>query len=163
VVRASIEATLGALGLMLAVLAPPVQAADSALNADANKNFLANNAKKAGVVVMPGIQYRVLKSGSGTQPGRHDCVTVNYTGSLINGKVFDATKGSPATFQVNGVVSGWTEVLQLMHEGDDWEVVIPPGLAYGKSGAGGVIPADQTLVFEIELLKVFSPSMGGCG
>jgi FKBP-type peptidyl-prolyl cis-trans isomerase FklB len=148
---------------MLALLALPAQAADSTLSADANKSFLTGNAKKAGVVVMPGIQYRVIKSGNGAQPSRHDCVTVNYTGSLISGKVFDATKGSPATFQVNGVIGGWTEVLQLMHEGDNWEVVIPAGLAYGRAGAGGVIAADQTLVFEIELLKVFPPPVEGCG
>jgi FKBP-type peptidyl-prolyl cis-trans isomerase len=148
---------------MLAVPALPANAASTALSTDANMNFLVNNAKKPGVVAMPGIQYRVIKSGNGAQPGRHDCVTVNYTGSLIDGKVFDATKGSAATFPVNGVIGGWTEVLQMMHEGDDWEVVIPAGLAYGRAGAGESIPADQTLVFEIELLKVFPPPMGGCG
>jgi FKBP-type peptidyl-prolyl cis-trans isomerase len=78
--------------------------------------------------------------------------------------VFDQTKGTPASFQVSGVIAGWTEVLQMMHAGDDWEVTIPSGLAYGKDGAGnGVIPPNQTLVFDIQLLKVDPPGPGGCG
>lgn len=150
--------------LALAAFATPALAVDIPPTAEANKAYLDNNAKKSGVVVVPGIQYRVIKSGYGDQPGKHDCVTVNYKGSLINGKVFDQTTDSqPATFAVNGVIAGWTEVLQMMHVGDDWEVTIPSGLAYGTQGAGqGVIPPNQTLVFEIELLRAF-PATSGCG
>lgn len=152
----------GVLFVALAV-ALPAPAADLSLSVDKSKTYLNDNAKKPGVIVMPGIQYRVIRSGKGAQPGKRDCVTVNYAGSLVNGKVFDETKGTPATFPVNGVIAGWTEVLQLMHEGDDWQVVIPAGLAYGKTGAGdGTIPPYQTLVFEIELLKVFPLPAGGC-
>lgn len=132
--------------------------------AQANEDFLKANAKKSGVVVVPGIQYRVLKSGKGAQPGRRDCGTVNYKGSFIDGKVFDQSKpGKPISFPVGAVIAGWTEALQMMHEGDKWELVIPSGLAYGKTGTpGGPIPPDATLVFEVELLKVSQSEMGRC-
>jgi peptidylprolyl isomerase len=141
------------------------QAAPDPLSPAANSNYLNTNAHKPGVVAMPGIQYRVIKSGKGAQPDRSDCVSVNYKGSLINGKVFDATKpGESATFPAGRLISGWTEALQLMHEGDEWELVIPAGLAYGKKGAGdGLIPGDQTLVFDIQLLKVKKSIAGQCG
>jgi FKBP-type peptidyl-prolyl cis-trans isomerase len=134
------------------------------LSAEANAQYLVDNAKKEGVVSVPGIQYEVLKQGSGAQPARHDCVTVNYKGALIDGKVFDATEpGKPATFPANRLIPGWMEALQLMHVGDKWRLVIPAGLAYGKDGAGnGVIPANQTLVFEVELLKTAPPTEFGC-
>ncbi|HEY0283476.1 MAG TPA: FKBP-type peptidyl-prolyl cis-trans isomerase [Rhizomicrobium sp.] len=134
------------------------------LSVEANAAYLADNAKRSGVVSVPGIQYRVVKSGNGAQPGRHDCVTVNYKGSLINGKVFDQTKpGQPATFPAGALIPGWVEALQMMHAGDQWTLVIPAGLAYGKTGAGdGLIPPNQTLVFEIELLKVAPPTQAGC-
>jgi FKBP-type peptidyl-prolyl cis-trans isomerase len=140
-------------------------AAPDPLSPAANSQYLSANAHKSGVIVMPGIQYRVMKPGKGAQPDRSDCVTVNYKGSLINGKVFDATKpGQPATFPAGRLISGWTEALQLMHEGDEWELVIPAGLAYGKKGAGdGLIPGEQTLVFDIELLKVTKSVAGQCG
>jgi len=117
------------------------------------------------VVSVPGIQYEVLKHGTGAQPLAHDCVTVNYKGMLIDGKIFDATKpGKPATFPAAELIPGWVEALQMMHEGDKWRLVIPSGLAYGRAGAGqGLIPPNQTLVFEIELLKVSPPSPAGCG
>jgi FKBP-type peptidyl-prolyl cis-trans isomerase len=135
------------------------------LSAEANAAYLADNAKQSGVVSVPGIQYQVVKSGNGTQPGRHDCVTVNYKGALIDGKVFDQTKpGQPATFPAGALIPGWVEALQMMHAGDKWKLVIPAGLAYGKTGAGrGLIPPNQTLVFEIELLKVTPPTPAGCG
>ncbi|MBV8976085.1 MAG: FKBP-type peptidyl-prolyl cis-trans isomerase [Alphaproteobacteria bacterium] len=130
----------------------------------ASKSFLSANAKKKGVVVVPGIQYRVLKAGKGAQPGRRDCATVNYKGSFIDGKIFDQSKpGQPITFGVGQVIAGWTEALQMMHEGDKWELVIPPGLAYGRSGTpDGTIPPNETLVFEVELLKVAPSQMGQC-
>jgi FKBP-type peptidyl-prolyl cis-trans isomerase len=152
-----------ALAVAAIVAATPAFAGD--LSPAANQAYRDNNAKQAGVTVLPGIQYRVIKSGSGAQPGRHDCVSVNYAGRLVDGTRFEPTepnKLAAATFPVNGVIGGWTEVLQLMHEGDDWEVTIPPGLAYGHAGTGdGAIPPDQTLIFEIQLLKVFAPPAGG--
>jgi FKBP-type peptidyl-prolyl cis-trans isomerase len=139
------------------------QAAGDPLSEKANGAYLAANAKKPGVVVMPGIQYQILKKGTGAQPGGRDCVSVNYKGMLIDGKVFDETKGTPRSFPAGGLIPGWVEALRLMHVGDKWRVVIPAGLAYGKTGAGGgVIPPDQTLVFEIELLKVSPMSVVGC-
>jgi FKBP-type peptidyl-prolyl cis-trans isomerase len=151
---------------VMALLASAVaaQAAGDPLGAKANGAYLAANAKTHGVVVLPGIQYQVLKKGSGAQSSRHDCVTVNYKGSLIDGKVFDETKpGAPATFPAGMLIPGWIEALQMMHEGDKWRLVVPAGLAYGKSGAGnGVIPPDQTLIFEIELLKVSPMTQEGC-
>jgi len=150
--------------LAAALLTSSSFAGSDPLGAPANAAFLAANAKKAGVVSVPGIQYQVLRSGKGAQPGRHDCVTVNYKGSLIDGKVFDATKpGKPATFPAGALIPGWIEALQMMHAGDKWKLVIPAGLAYGKTGVGnGVIPPNQTLVFEIELLKVFPVPATGC-
>ncbi|MBV9331920.1 MAG: FKBP-type peptidyl-prolyl cis-trans isomerase [Alphaproteobacteria bacterium] len=144
-------------------LASVAAAAQSqSLSPEANTNYLRANATKPGVISLPGIQYRVIRSGKGAQPGLRDCATVNYKGSLIDGKQFDATKpGKPANFPVGGLIAGWTEALQLMHQGDDWQIVIPAGLAYGRRGAGdGLIPPDQTLVFEVELVRV-APSAGG--
>lgn len=134
------------------------------LDGAANAAFLAKNAKKKGVVQVPGIQYEVLRKGKGPQPERKDCVTVYYTGSLINGKVFDSTKpNEPATFPAGALIPGWVEALQMMHEGDKWRLVVPAGLAYGRKGAGdGLIPPDQTLIFEVDLLKVSPPGPEGC-
>ncbi|MGA7712238.1 MAG: FKBP-type peptidyl-prolyl cis-trans isomerase [Rhizomicrobium sp.] len=137
------------------------------LSPKANADFLAANAKKSDTVSVPGIQYQVLKKGTGAQPTRSDCVTVYYSGSLIDGKVFDATKpGKPATFSAGGVISGWVEALQMMHAGDKWRLVIPAGLAYGKAGTGdsnNTIPGGQTLIFELELLRVTPATEAGCG
>ena len=156
---------LTATALIAAALLTSSAFAASDLSPAANAAFLVANAKKAEVVSVPGIQYSVVKSGKGAQPGRHDCVTVYYKGSLIDGKVFDETKpGKPATFPAGALIPGWVEALQMMHAGDKWKLVIPSGLAYGKAGAGdGLIPANQTLVFEIELLKVSPPTAGSCG
>jgi FKBP-type peptidyl-prolyl cis-trans isomerase len=156
------QVAVAALALLSAA---PATAKDASLGAPANAAYLAANSKKPGVVVMPGIQYRAIKSGKGAQPQRNDCVTVTYKGSLIDGKVFDATKpGEHATFPAGRLIAGWTEALQLMHEGDEWELVIPAGLAYGRTGAGdGLIPGDQTLVFDLQLLKVSKPVGGQCG
>jgi FKBP-type peptidyl-prolyl cis-trans isomerase len=154
--------TAGALAMFLCAGAALSQPAP--LSTQANAAYLAKNAKKPSVVSVPGIQYEVLKSGKGPQADRKDCVSVYYSGSLINGKIFDKTEpGKPATFPAGRLIPGWVEVLQMMHVGDKWRVVIPSGLAYGKAGAGdGLIPPDQTLVFDIELLKVFAPSSAGC-
>ncbi|MDE2134582.1 MAG: FKBP-type peptidyl-prolyl cis-trans isomerase [Alphaproteobacteria bacterium] len=149
--------------LTVMLLNAPAPAAGDRLSDAANAAYLAGNAKQTGVVSLPGIQYQVIKRGKGAQPGRHDCVTVNYKGWLIDGKVFDQTKGKPATFPAGALIPGWVEALQMMHAGDKWKLVIPAGLAYGRTGAGdGAIPPNQTLVFEIELLKVFPPTPKGC-
>ena len=133
----------------------PAQAAD--LSPESNTKFLADNAKRPGVKVLPsGLQYRVIKAGTGTvSPKPDDNVTVTYKGSLIDGKVFDQTQaGQSATFPAGQLIPGWVEALQLMKEGDSWELVIPANLGYGAEGAGGVIPPNQTLVFNMELQKV---------
>jgi len=157
--------TLTLAAISLAAMMTATFAAQQDLSPQANNAFLNANVRRPGVTALPGIQYRVIKNGKGAQPDGRDCATVNYKGSLINGNVFDATKpGEHATFPVGRLIAGWTEALQLMHEGDEWELVIPAGLAYGKRGAGdGLIPPDQTLVFDVELLKVTHPAGGQCG
>jgi FKBP-type peptidyl-prolyl cis-trans isomerase FklB len=129
-------------------------------NKKAGDAFLAANKAKAGVVTLPsGLQYTVLKEGTGPKPKATDTVVVNYRGTLIDGKEFDSSEkhGEPATLAVNGVIKGWTEALQLMPVGSKWQLVIPPDLAYGANGAGGVIGPDSTLVFDIELLSIKPP------
>ncbi len=119
--------------------------------------YLAGNRKKPGVRVLEsGVQYKVIREGSGKSPKPTDTVTVNYRGTLINGTEFDSSykRGQPATFPVNGVIPGWQQVLPLMKEGAKWEVVIPPNAAYGERGAGPLIGPNETLLFEIELLSV---------
>jgi len=141
---------------LLAINATAANAADSALSLAANAEFLASYAKMPGVVVRPsGLEYRIIHSGFGGRPSSTDIVNVYYRGTLINGKQFDGTEpGSPVEFPVNSVIPGWTEALQLMREGDEWELVIPSNLAYGSRGAGEVIPPNQTLVFDVRLVKV---------
>jgi FKBP-type peptidyl-prolyl cis-trans isomerase FklB len=119
--------------------------------------FCATNKTKEGVKVLPdGLQYRVLKEGSGAKPTANDTVTVNYRGTLISGKEFDSSykRGQPATFPVGGVIKGWTEALQLMMVGSKWQLVIPSDLAYGDRGAGPDIGPGETLIFEVELLSI---------
>lgn len=119
--------------------------------------FMAANGQKPGIVTLPsGLQYRIISDGNGKKPSASSTVSVHYRGTLIDGKEFDSSvkRGQPATFQVNGVIRGWTEALQLMKEGSKWELFIPPALAYGESGAGGVIPPSAALIFEVELLSV---------
>lgn len=144
---------------LLAVSIASAKAADPALSQQANAAFLAAYAKKPGVFVRSsGLMYRILQNGFGTRPTAYDTVSVYYKGTLINGKVFDATEpGFPADFTVNGVIPGWTEALELMREGDHWELCIPANLAYGTRGAGDSIPPNQTLVFDVQLMKVSPP------
>ncbi|HWA02846.1 MAG TPA: FKBP-type peptidyl-prolyl cis-trans isomerase [Rhizomicrobium sp.] len=139
--------------------------ASSAALADSNSDFLSANAKKPGVkVVAGGLQYKVIKTGHGAKPGSTDCATVNYKGSFPDGRVFDESKpGEPITFPVQRVIKGWTMALQMMHEGDQWQLVIPSTLGYGDMGTpGGPIPPGATLVFDVELLKVSKSKMGRC-
>jgi FKBP-type peptidyl-prolyl cis-trans isomerase len=130
--------------------------AKSAKMREANTAFLAENKKKEGIhETASGLQYQVVKSGTGKKPAATNQVTVHYTGKLLDGTVFDSSSGGePATFGVNQVIPGWTEALQLMKEGDKWILYIPDNLAYGERGAGGQIPPYSLLVFEVELIKV---------
>jgi FKBP-type peptidyl-prolyl cis-trans isomerase FklB len=117
------------------------------------RSFMAQNAQKPGVKTLPsGLQYKVIREGTGKSPVPHDTVTVNYRGTLISGQEFDSSygKNEPATFRVNGVIKGWTESLQRMREGAKWELYIPPDLAYSSRGP----LADQTVIYEIELLGI---------
>ncbi|OPX54165.1 FKBP-type peptidyl-prolyl cis-trans isomerase FklB [Oceanospirillum multiglobuliferum] len=125
---------------------------------DAANAYLADNAKKEGVVVTAsGLQYEVLTVGTGAIPSATDKVRVHYHGELINGEVFDSSveRGQPAEFPVGGVIRGWVEALQLMPVGSKWLLTIPAELAYGERGAGA-IPPYSALVFEVELLDIIS-------
>jgi FKBP-type peptidyl-prolyl cis-trans isomerase FklB len=125
--------------------------------AKAGESFLAENKAKEGVTTTEsGLQYKVIRAGDGKQPGKADSVTVHYRGRLVNGTVFDSSydRGEPTTFRVGGVIAGWTEALQLMHEGAKWELYIPSELGYGARGAGPDIGPNEVLIFEVELLKV---------
>jgi FKBP-type peptidyl-prolyl cis-trans isomerase len=126
-------------------------------NLKAGEAFLADNSEKAGVTTLPsGLQYKVITAGTGKSPQKSDKVTVHYRGTLIDGTEFDSSysRNKPATFGVGQVIPGWTEALQLMKEGDKWELVVPSKLAYGERGAGARVPANSTLVFEVELISV---------
>jgi len=125
--------------------------------------FLAENKKKEGVKTLPsGLQYKVVKAGSGKKPKLDDTVTVQYRGTLIDGTEFDSSfrRGQPATFPVSGVIPGWTEALPLMEEGAKWQLFIPPKLAYGERGAGGLIGPNATLIFEVELVSIQENKQG---
>jgi len=127
------------------------------VHASAQGDYLNANKAKPGVkVTRTGLQYRVLRAGTGKSPKSSDEVEVHYKGQLINGKVFDSSydRGQSISFPLNGVIAGWTEGLQLMKEGAKYEFVIPSSLGYGARGAGSAIPPHATLIFEVELIKV---------
>lgn len=131
--------------------------AEAEVNAQESQAYLEANAKKKGVVTLEsGLQYRVVNEGDGASPTKDSTVDVHYRGTLVDGTEFDSSysRGEPATFPVSNVIPGWTEALQLMQEGDKWELVIPAELAYADQGAPPAIPPASTLVFEVELLKV---------
>lgn len=133
------------------------QAEQGKKNLEAGKAFLEANAKKDGVkTTESGLQYKVVKAGTGKSPTPTDTVTVHYHGTLPDGTVFDSSvdRGEPATFPVNGVIAGWTEALQKMKVGDKWQLVIPANLAYGERSPGGAIGPNSTLVFDVELLGI---------
>jgi FKBP-type peptidyl-prolyl cis-trans isomerase FklB len=137
------------------------QTALRAQQADAAKKdgeaFLAANKPKEGVIALPsGLQYKILKAGTGPKPTADDTVVCQYRGTLIDGTEFDSSykRNQPAAFPVKGVIKGWTEALQLMPVGSKWQLFVPPDLAYGEAGAGGVIPPNSTLIFEVELMSI---------
>lgn len=120
------------------------------------EKFLAENKTKEGVVALPsGLQYKILKQGTGDKPTQEDTVVCNYKGTLINGTEFDASEkhGGPATFPVKGVIAGWTEALQLMTVGSKWQLFVPSNLAYGAQGPQDIGP-NATLIFEVELVSI---------
>jgi FKBP-type peptidyl-prolyl cis-trans isomerase FklB len=124
---------------------------------EAGEKYLADNAKKAGVITLPsGLQYQVLKEGNGKKPSAKDSVKCHYEGFLIDGTVFDSSiqRGEPAVFGLQQVIAGWTEGLQLMQEGAKYRFFIPYRLAYGEGGAGSSIPPFAALVFDVELIEV---------
>jgi FKBP-type peptidyl-prolyl cis-trans isomerase FklB len=127
------------------------------MNMQQGEAFLTENAKREEVTVLAsGLQYEVLSEGTGTIPGPGSKVTTHYTGTLIDGTLFDSSveRGEPISFPVNGVIQGWQEALQIMPQGSKWKLYIPQELAYGARGAGNVIPPFSALIFEIELLEV---------
>lgn len=133
-------------------------------NAQLGQNYMDKNKIDKGYATTDsGIQYKVITKGSGKKPAATDMVTVNYEGKFIDGQVFDSSyqRGEPAQFRLNQVIAGWTEALQMMGEGSTWEIVIPPELAYGEHGMGGVIGPNETLIFKVELIKVNSEQQTG--
>jgi len=133
------------------------QVAVSSENKKKGEDFLAANKSKPGVKVLAsGIQYKVIKAGSGKSPTKANSVVAHYRGTLIDGTEFDSSfsRGKPATFPVTGVIKGWQEVLQLMKTGSKWQVYIPSDLAYGQRGTGPTIGPNSTLIFDIELIEI---------
>lgn len=129
----------------------------AAKNLEEGKAFLAANAKKEGVITTSsGLQYKILKNGTGTMPKLEDTVVTHYRGTVIDGREFDSSlkRNTPATFPVKGVIKGWTEALQLMKVGSKWQLFIPSDLAYGETKRSEVIQPNSTLIFELELLEV---------
>ena len=130
---------------------------EAATNLKHGQDFLETNKTKEGVVVLPsGLQYKVLKEGTGPKPSADDSVVCNYRGTLLDNTEVDSSykRGQPTTFKVGQVIKGWTEALQLMPVGSKWQLFIPPDLAYGPRGAGANIGPNATLVFEVELLSI---------
>jgi FKBP-type peptidyl-prolyl cis-trans isomerase FklB len=127
------------------------------INKKAGDDFLAQNKTKEGVVaLLDGLQYKILKEGTGPKPSATDSVVCNYRGTLLDGTEFDSSykRGQPATFPVSGVIKGWTEAVQLMPVGSKWQLFVPADLAYGNRGAGQDIGPNATLIFEVELLSI---------
>jgi FKBP-type peptidyl-prolyl cis-trans isomerase FklB len=133
---------------------------EAGTNKKKGEAFLAENKTKEGVVTLPsGLQYKILKEGTGPKPTSSDSVVCNYKGTLIDGQEFDSSykRGQPATFPVTGVIKGWTEALQLMPVGSKWQLFVPSDLAYGDQGRPGIAPGD-TLIFEVELMSIADKS-----
>jgi FKBP-type peptidyl-prolyl cis-trans isomerase len=151
-----LNSTMAALQQELAQKEEQAKAKEATDNKKAGDAFLADNAKKDGVVSLPsGLQYKIVKASDGKKPTDADTVSCNYRGTLIDGTEFDKNQpGQPASFQVGAVIPGFKEGLKLMPVGSTWQFFIPPQLAYGERGAGNVIGPNTTLVFEVELISI---------
>jgi len=137
------------------------QAEEGKKNEAAGTAFLEQNKSKPGVVTLPdGLQYKIIKEGTGQTPGPNDNVSVNYKGSLVDGTVFDSSEraGHPVEFPVRAVIPGWTEALEKMTVGSKWQLYIPSNLAYGPNGRPPVIGPNETLIFDVELLSISQPA-----
>lgn len=133
-------------------------------NKKAGEDFVAQNARKDGVVTLPsGLQYKVLREGEGKKPTLEDSVVCQYRGTLVDGTEFDSSykQNKPATFPVKSVIKGWREAMQLMPVGSKWQLVVPPQLGYGERGAAGAIGPNTTLVFEVELISIGEAAAAG--
>jgi len=142
---------------LMAALVAALLVCGGAAQANPQLDYLQANAQKQGVkTTNTGLQYKVVRPGTGKSPSATDQVQVHYKGTLIDGTQFDSSydRGQPAQFPLNRVIPGWTEGLQLMKEGAKYEFVIPSNLGYGTMGSGSTIPPGATLIFEVELLKV---------
>jgi FKBP-type peptidyl-prolyl cis-trans isomerase FklB len=142
---------------MVSTYAQQAQQSVGKVNLEAGQKFLAANKTRPNIITLPsGLQYEIIKDGTGASPKATDKVTTHYHGTLIDGKVFDSSvqRGEPIEFPVNGVIRGWTDALQMMKVGSKWKLYIPHNLAYGERGAGADIKPYSALVFEVELLKI---------
>jgi FKBP-type peptidyl-prolyl cis-trans isomerase FklB len=149
--------TMGDLGKHVAELKKKKRAESLQLHIEKNRQFLEENGTRVGITTTAsGLQYRVLEQGGGKHPQLSDKVLVHYRGKLIDGTEFDSShsRNKPASFQVDQVIKGWTEALQLMQRGDHWQLFIPSELAYGEDGAGAKIPPNSTLIFDVELISI---------
>lgn len=157
IAKEDIQGILGAFGQKMQQATQQKQQEKDLANVALGQEYLAKNKSADGVQVTPsGLQYKVIEAGTGAQPLATDDVTVHYTGKLIDGTVFDSSipRGQPTSFNVSGVIPGWTEGLQLMKEGAKYEFFIPSNLGYGPRGSAPQIPGNSVLIFEVELLKI---------
>ena len=151
------RATMAALGVKIAEQKRQNKQALLRQRLEQSQRFHADNAKTTGVITTDsGLQYRIVEQGRGQSPKKDDRVLVHYSGKLLDGTQFDSShgRGKPASFRVDKVIKGWTEALQLMTQGDRWQIYIPPDLAYGDKGAGPTIPPNSTLIFDVELISI---------
>ncbi len=149
--------TVGNINRMISAKGSEMMKQDAERNRQQGDAFLAQNGRKEGVKSLPGgLQYKVLKMGTGRTPRVTDTATVNYRGTFVDGTEFDSSyrRGQPFTFQVNKMIKGWVEALQLMPVGSKWQLFIPPNLAYGEQGAPPAIGPNTTLIYEVELLSI---------